>query len=125
VKEFLGQSSGFGAQLKRLADDQGNRERCRGKAAQCGVFSLPHQLECFGLRWGLPSYVPTGNLDSRSADDVFQFDAPIQRRFGDELPARYPQSASGTPLRIIEVMDGRITRYQFHARPASPCESVR
>jgi lipoprotein-releasing system ATP-binding protein len=55
------------------------------------------------------AYQPTGNLDTKSADSVFELIRQVNRDKLHRLPARHPQLK---PVRrrdsIMEVVDGRI-----------------
>ncbi len=76
---------------------------------------------------GRPSLVladePTGNLDTASAEDVFE----LMRRFNRELGTTFLVVTHDSRIaercnRIIEIVDGRIT--SDRARPGSPPERV-
>ena len=53
---------------------------------------------------------PTGNLDSRMSRDVFELFAQVVSRGKTVLMVTHDKELAGRVPRIIEILDGRITR---------------
>ncbi len=60
---------------------------------------------------------PTGNLDSRTSHDVFDLFAEVVSRGKTLLMVTHDKELAQRVPRVVEIMDGRITRDEYIGRP--------
>jgi putative ABC transport system ATP-binding protein len=61
---------------------------------------------------------PTGNLDSRNSSDVFELFANVVSQGKTMLMVTHDKELAKRVPRVVEILDGRITRDEFIGRPS-------
>ncbi len=60
---------------------------------------------------------PTGNLDSRTSSDIFDLFAEVVRQGKTMLMVTHDKELARRVPRVVEILDGRITRDEYIGRP--------